>query len=83
MGLSSGTLLHQTNYNGLSGIIKERGFKVLYSHEKIKYPTELDFEYAIPMISFSDIPFSELSSHLYLRNNYMLNSLIKTITFLR
>lgn len=65
MGLSSSTLLHQTDYNGLSGIIKERGFKVLYSLEEIKSSSQFDFKNAFPMISFSDIPFSELSSHLY------------------
>lgn len=65
MGLSSNTLLHQTDYYGLTGIIKDRGFKVLYSFEEIKSPSPFPFKYAFPMISFSDIPFSELSSHLY------------------
>lgn len=65
MGLSSNTLLHQTDYYGLTGIIKDRGFKVLYSIEEIKSLSQFPFKYAFPMISFSDIPFSELSSHLY------------------
>lgn len=65
MGLSSSTLLHQTDYRGLTGIIKEKGFKVLYSLEEIKSLSSFSFKYAFPMISFSDIPFSELSSHLY------------------
>jgi hypothetical protein len=65
MGLSSSTLLHQTSYSGLTGIIRDKGFKVLYSLEEIKSPSPFPFKYAFPMISFSDIPFSELSSHLY------------------
>ncbi len=65
MGLSSSTLLHQTDLYGLTGIIKDKGFKVLYSLEEIKSTSPFQFKYAFPMISFSDIPFSELSSHLY------------------
>lgn len=65
MGLSSNTLLHQTNHAGLSGIIRDKGFKVLYSLEEIKSPSPYPFKFAFPMISFSDIPFTELSSHLY------------------
>lgn len=63
MGLSSNTLLHQTNHAGLSGIIRDKGFKVLYSLEEIKSPSPYPFKFAFPMISFSDIPFTELSSH--------------------
>jgi hypothetical protein len=58
IGLSSNTLLHQTNHAGLSGIIRDKGFKVLYSLEEIKSPSPYSFKFAFPMISFSDIPFT-------------------------
>lgn len=65
MGLSSNTLLHQTDYNGLMGIIKTKGFKLSYSLENIVSNYPVNFNYAFPMVSFSDIPFSELNAHLY------------------
>lgn len=64
MGLSSNTLWHQTKYYNLWNIIKERRLNVLYSLEKLKSTSPIAFNYAFPMISLSDIPFSELSSHL-------------------
>jgi len=64
MGLSSNTLWHQTKYNFLKNIIKERRINVSYSLEKLKSTSPYSSNYAFPMVSLSDIPFSELNSHL-------------------
>lgn len=64
MGLSSNTLWHQTNYYNLRNIIKEKRLNVSFSLEKLKSTSPYPFNYAFPMISLSDIPFSELNSHL-------------------
>lgn len=64
MGLSSNTLLHQTDFYGLSGILKAKSFQLSYSLEEIRSTLDLHFKYAFPMVSFSDIPFSDLINHL-------------------
>ena len=69
MGLSSNTLVHLTSEkNSLVGILKE-GFKVKYCNEKILTKDGV-ISSAFPMISFSDIPLSELSTHLESYGNY-------------
>jgi hypothetical protein len=64
MGLSSNTLWHQTDYNSLIKIIKSEKLNVSYSLEDLKSNSPYPFNYAFPMISFSDIPLSEFGAHL-------------------
>ena len=63
MGLSSNSLIHFTNSkDALIGILKEE-FKIKYCLEKVK-TTGGDFNFAIPMVSFCDIPLSEIKEHI-------------------
>lgn len=63
MGLSSNTLIHLTlEKDALIGIIKE-GFKIKYCYENLK-TLKGSVTAAFPMVSFSDIPLSELGYHI-------------------
>jgi hypothetical protein len=64
MGLSSNTLWHQTDFYPLQRIIKEKKINVNYSLEDLKSISPYPFNYAFPMISFSDIPLSEFGAHI-------------------
>jgi hypothetical protein len=69
MGLSSNTLIHLTlKKEALIGIIKE-GFKIKYCYENLK-TINGSVTAAFPMVSFSDIPLSELSYHIESYGNY-------------
>ncbi len=57
MGLSSNVLWHQTNKDALLKILKEKCIRFSFSREY--FPTS-GLSYAFPMISLSDLPFSEL-----------------------
>lgn len=66
MGLSSNSIIHFTkNKSALAGILKET-FKVRYCHEIIHHK-EGKYEFLVPIVSFSDIPFSQIIDHI---NNY-------------
>lgn len=66
MGLSSNTIIHFTkNFSNLKGILANN-FKVSYCREKIISESK-DVDYLIPMVSFCDIPFSQILNHI---NNY-------------
>jgi hypothetical protein len=63
MGLSSNTIIHFTNSkDSLKGILKEN-FKVFYCLESITLGNKL-MECAVPMVSFCDIPLSEIKQHI-------------------
>lgn len=63
MGLSSNTLIHLTlTKDSLIGILKE-GFKIKYCNEHVKTKSG-QINAAFPMVSFSDIPLSELGYHI-------------------
>lgn len=64
MGLSSNTLWHQTDFYPLQRIIKAKKINVNYSLEDLKSLSPYPFNYAFPMISFSDIPLSEFGAHI-------------------
>ena len=69
MGLSSNTLIHLTDKKeSLIGILKE-GFKVKYCNEQISMK-DGPISAAFPMISFSDIPLSELHLHIESYGDY-------------
>ncbi|WP_315057402.1 abortive infection system antitoxin AbiGi family protein, partial [Chryseobacterium indoltheticum] len=66
MGLSSNTIIHFTkNFTNLKGILANN-FRISYCREKIISENK-DIDYLIPMVSFCDIPFSQILSHV---NNY-------------
>jgi hypothetical protein len=73
MGLSSGTLIHQTEYSSLKQIISGMSFKVSYSVEEFEYRNVISpksyggtsYIHVFPMISFSEIPINSLQYHLY------------------
>lgn len=66
MGLSSNTIIHFTkNFTNLKGILGNN-FKVSYCREKIISENN-QADYLIPMVSFCDIPFSQILNHV---NNY-------------
>lgn len=63
MGLSSNTIIHFTrNKSSLAGILKET-FKVKYCHETISN-LKGTHEFLVPIVSFSDIPFSQILNHI-------------------
>jgi hypothetical protein len=64
MGLSSNSLIHFTNTKEkLIGILTEN-FKPKFCLEKIWFENDIHVPYAAPMVSFCDIPFSEVKNHL-------------------
>ncbi|WP_284462536.1 abortive infection system antitoxin AbiGi family protein [Chryseobacterium sp.] len=63
MGLSSNTIIHFTkNFKSLKGILEEN-FKIFYCREFIVSENE-NLDILIPMVSFCDIPFSQIISHI-------------------
>lgn len=66
MGLSSNVIWHQTTYGGLKAILQDMAFKPSYSLETIKFRKN-KINIAFPMISFCDIPLSDM--YEYLKDN--------------
>lgn len=68
MGLSSNILWHQTRKSSLQNVIKNRRLLFSYSLETVKFlgrdGTECTNINAIPMISVSDLPFTEVMKTL-------------------
>jgi hypothetical protein len=63
MGLSSNTLIHFTkSIKALSGILTEH-FKIKYCQE-IVYSISDNSKLIVPMVSFCDIPFSQIINHI-------------------
>ena len=63
MGLSTNVLWHQTDFDGLRSIISNMSFACSYSLETIMWKGS-ELRMAFPMISFCDIPFSDMSEYL-------------------
>ncbi|MFV0325915.1 MAG: abortive infection system antitoxin AbiGi family protein [Bacteroides xylanisolvens] len=63
MGLSSNILWHQTTIDGLKSILDNKGFFYSYSLETI-ISTKTQLKVAIPMVSFCDLPLSEIGAYL-------------------
>ena len=74
MGLSSNILWHQTTKESLIKIIKSNCFKYSYSTEAIFKDAKdsEDSALGIPMISFSDLPFSELENYIGKYGHYII-----------
>ncbi|WP_169336025.1 abortive infection system antitoxin AbiGi family protein [Flavobacterium rivuli] len=63
MGLSSNSIIHFTkNFSSLKGIL-EGNFKIKYCRETI-HSTLKSIDVLIPMVSFCDIPFSQILNHI-------------------
>lgn len=66
MGLSSNSIIHFTkSLSSLNGILSEN-FKIKYCRETIHTQNDY-YDLLIPMVSFCDIPFSQILNH---KNNY-------------
>ena len=71
MGLSSNTLWHQTNKDGLKGIIKDQCLYISYSLESITSNLKhVNGEFAYPMVSVCDLPLAETGNYLKKYGNY-------------
>lgn len=69
MGLSSNSLIHLTKKkSSLLGILKDN-FKIKYCFEQFTTPKGV-FAAAIPMVSFCDIPLSEIKNHIRKYGSY-------------
>lgn len=62
MELSSNVFWHQTDYNGLRGIIKEQGLYYAYSQEDLK--SYFGRKIGFPMISLCDLPLSQFDDYI-------------------
>lgn len=63
MGLSTNIIWHQTTFKGLKTIIESKKLKCSYSLETIKWKGSTK-DIAFPMISFCDIPLSDIGEYL-------------------
>ncbi len=69
MGLSSNTLWHQTNKDGLEGIIKDECLYISYCIEDVT-SAGYNVEFAYPMVSVCDLPLAETGNFLNKYGNY-------------
>lgn len=74
MGLSTDTLLHQTEFENLRQILINKFFKTSYCKETFdckasKMSPSKGNKFVFPMICFSEIPISSLHNHLYRYGN--------------
>src|SRR5258708_22361182 len=69
MALSSSSLIHLTKEkNSLIGILTEN-FKIKHCVEDLLTPDDV-LSYAVPMVSFCDIPMSEIKEHILKYGHY-------------
>ena len=69
MPLSSNTIIHLTrDRSSLQGILEDN-FKIYYCKETIRLDEE-EYQVRVPMVSFCDIPLSEIKSHIEKYGNY-------------
>lgn len=69
MGLSSNILWHQTKRDAFFKILRTKEFLYSYSMEKV-FPIGENQGLAIPMISMSDFPFSEIANNKWAYGDY-------------
>jgi len=66
MGLSSNTIIHFTKKkSSLIGILSDN-FQIRYCHETVIHQ-QGNYNFLVPIVSFCDIPFSQITNHI---NNY-------------
>jgi hypothetical protein len=70
MPLSSNSLIHLTDTEEKLKLIIQEGFKVKYCNEKINTSENPTFNAFIPMVSFCDIPLSEIKNHISAYGEY-------------
>lgn len=69
MGLSSNSLIHITkNKTSLKGILSN-DFKIKYCLEKM-YSDTFEYVFGVPMVSFCDIPLSQVKNHIKSYGSY-------------
>lgn len=65
MSLSSNSVIHYTNkLENLKGILNTEGFRLKYCLESLNINFERELTSAVPMVSFCDIPLSEVKNHI-------------------
>lgn len=65
MAISTTSVIHYTSkLENLKGIISKQGFKIKYCSEEIIFSEQIKCEIAFPMVSFCDIPLSEVKNHI-------------------
>lgn len=64
MALSTNSIIHYTRTIDSLKLILEEGFKVKYCYEKVFAAEEGHLHAAFPMVSFCDIPLSQVGAHL-------------------
>lgn len=69
MGLSSNVLWHMTKKDAFLSILKSKQIRYSYSLEKV-FPTKEMKGIAFPMISMSDLPFSEIATTKWSYGDY-------------
>lgn len=67
--ISSNTLFHFSNWENLLSIL-ENGFYPRFRTEKITFLKNIPFDVAIPMVSFCDIPLSQIKNHVRRYGSY-------------
>lgn len=66
MAISSNSIIHYTKeLVRLESIIKSKGFRINYCSEKVNTRGGQSYAFAIPMVSFCDIPITEYKKHFY------------------
>lgn len=70
MGLSSNTIIHFTSEkDSLKGILSDN-FRLKYCKETIRWDDESKYNLHIPMVSFCDIPLSQIKNHISKYGHY-------------
>lgn len=65
MSISTNSVIHYTDrFEHLSGIISSQGFRLKYCHEQINIQAPGELDIAVAMVSFCDIPLSEVKNHI-------------------
>ncbi|WP_412464429.1 abortive infection system antitoxin AbiGi family protein [Flavobacterium mekongense] len=65
MSISSNSVIHYTNkLENLKGILMNEGFRLKYCLETLNINYKVELSTAVPMVSFCDIPLSEVKNHI-------------------